>query len=86
MTASTTPVGLNSRHTVLQSGRDIPWKVAEEISLSSSGLRAVARWVMSEGLLSPFLLAKEQIGRVEGRARDKDDDGDYGADEEDPER
>lgn len=33
MTASTTPVGLNSRHKVLQSGRDIPWEVAEETTL-----------------------------------------------------
>ena len=53
---------------------------------TGKGLRAVARWVMSEGLLSQISLAKEQINRVEGRAREDDDDGDDGADEEDPER
>ena len=30
-------------------------------------LRAVARWVMSEGLLLQYSLAKEQTDRVEGR-------------------
>lgn len=41
---------------------------------------------MSEGLLLQFSLAKEQVDRVEGRARDEDDDGDDGADEEDLDR
>ena len=52
-----------------------------ELMSTGKGLRAVARWVMSEGLLSQFSLAKEQIDHVEGRAREHDDNG---ADEEDP--
>ena len=43
---------------------------------TGKGLRAVARWVMSKGLLSQFWLAKEQIDRVESRViNDGDGDG-----------
>lgn len=52
---------------------------------TGKGLRAVFRWTMSEGLLSQFSVAREQIDSVEGRAREDNDIGD-GADEEDPER
>ena len=44
---------------------------------TGKGLRAVARWVMSEGLLLQFSLANEQIHRVEGRIN-INDDGDGG--------
>ena len=39
-----------------------------EIMSTRKGLRALARWVMSEGLLLQFSLAKEQADWVEGRA------------------
>ena len=42
-----------------------------EILSTGNGLRAVARWVMSEGVLTQCSLAKEQTDRVEGRAGDK---------------
>ena len=54
---------------------------------TGKGLRAVTRWVINEGLLSQFSLAKEQIDRAEGRAREHDDDDsadDDSAGEEDP--
>lgn len=40
-----------------------------------NGLRARARWVMSEGLLARFSLAKKEIDRLEGRVKDDDDKG-----------
>ena len=50
------------------------------------GLREVARWVMSEGLLDQFSLAKEQSEWVEGRERggEGEDEGEYadGSDDE----
>ncbi|MCJ1272053.1 hypothetical protein MMC22_011960, partial [Lobaria immixta] len=39
----------------------------QEILSTGKGLRAVARWVMNEGLLAQLSLAKEQIDLVEGR-------------------
>ena len=48
---------------------------------TGKGLRAVARWVRSEGLLSKYLLAKEQLDWVEGRIRD-DEDGEEEAPEQ----
>ena len=36
-----------------------------EILSTERGLRAVARWVMREGLLGQFSLAREQLGRAE---------------------
>ena len=50
-----------------------------ELMSTGKGLRAVAQWVMSEGLLSQFSLAKEQIDCAEDRAREDDDDDDDGA-------
>lgn len=45
----------------------------QDILSTGKGLRAVARWVMNEGLLAQLSLAKEQIDGVEGRTRDNDD-------------
>ena len=59
----------------------------QELMSTGKGLRAVARWVINEGLLSQFALAKEQIDRAEGRAKEHDDDDsadDDSAGEEDP--
>ena len=53
----------------------------QEVLSTGKGLRAVARWVMDEGLLAQFSLAKEQIDRVEGRTRE-DNDNDDSADED----
>ena len=39
-----------------------------EILSTGKVLRAMAQWVMGEGLLAQFSLAKEQIDQVEGRA------------------
>ena len=39
----------------------------QEIMSTGNGLRAVARWVTNEGLLSQFSLAKEQSDWVEGK-------------------
>ena len=39
----------------------------QEILSTGKRLRAEARWVMSEGLLAQFSLAKEQTNRAEGR-------------------
>lgn len=58
----------------------------QEILLTWKDPLAVARWVMSEGLLPQFSLAKEQIDCVESRARGNDDEGNDSADEEDSER
>ncbi|MCJ1265039.1 hypothetical protein MMC22_004914 [Lobaria immixta] len=41
----------------------------EQMISTGKGLRAVARWVMSEGLLGQFLLAKEQSDWAEGRGK-----------------
>lgn len=41
-----------------------------EILSTGKGLRAVARWVMNEGLLARFPPAKEKIDRAEGRTRE----------------
>lgn len=46
----------------------------EKIVSTGKGLRPVARWVMSDGLLSQFPLAKEQLDWVNRRARDDIDD------------
>ena len=51
---------------------------------TGKGLQAVARWVMSEGLLSQFSLAKEQVDWVEGRAtNDSGSEGDEVGDGDD---
>lgn len=42
----------------------------QKILSTGKGIRAVARWIMSEGLVLRFSLAKEQIDRAEGRARE----------------
>lgn len=47
----------------------------QEILSTGKGFGAVARWVMSEGLLVQFLLAKQHIDRVEGRVREDNDEG-----------
>lgn len=49
------------------------------------GLKAVARWAMTEGLLHQFSLAKEQIDRAERGAAEEEDAGEEDADEEDRE-
>ena len=53
---------------------------------SKGGLQAVARWVMSKGLLGQFPLAKELSDWVEGRERggEGEDEGE-GADSSDDE-
>ena len=43
----------------------------DEIMSTGKGLRAVTRWVTSQGLLSQFSLAKEQRDRAKGRAGDR---------------
>ena len=60
----------------------------QEIMSTGKGLRAVARCVMSEGLLAQFSLAKEQIDLLEGRTGNDGDgegdgDGDGDGDDED---
>lgn len=51
--------------------------------LKGKGLQAVARWIMSESLLSQVSRAKEQIDRVKGRViNDGDNDGDGDDDNE----
>ena len=44
------------------------------IILIGKGLRAVARWVMNEGHLSQFSLAKEQSDWVEGKDKEEEDE------------
>ena len=44
----------------------------QEMLSTRKGLRAVARWVMREGLLHQFSLAKEQIDRAGGAAEKED--------------
>ena len=58
-----------------------------EIMSTGKGLRAVARWVMSERLLSQFSLAKEQIDRAEGRVGDRigEEEGEEEEEEEEEE-
>ncbi|MCJ1263736.1 hypothetical protein MMC22_003606 [Lobaria immixta] len=52
---------------------------------TSKGLRAVARWMMGEGLLHQFPLAREQIDREEGGATEKEDAGEEDTGKEDEE-
>ena len=59
----------------------------EQLMSTGKGLRAVARWVMSEGLLGQFLLAKEQSDWAEGRGKrglgeDEGEDADRSSDNE----
>lgn len=43
----------------------------QNILSTGKRLRAVARWIMREGLLGHFSLAKEQHDWMEGRARNE---------------
>lgn len=42
----------------------------DKIMSTRKGLRAVARWAMSEGVLGQFSIAKEQADRAEGRTQE----------------
>ena len=65
------PNHARNRHSLYEAAGTSQYR---ELMSTGKGLRVVARWVVSEGLLSQFSLAKEQVDYVEGRAREHDDD------------